>query len=215
MRRGAGWCLFFLVACGGSETGNSPTDAAPLTDANLVDGPLPPPTETASCTIDADCGTSTCVEVIDGGYKACSTPVNPATMATTSANDECPTPNCTTGTCFERCQLVQGIPAPVNRCLVDECQSDGDCSAQPNGVCVPAGVLFASASTCTYGNCISDAGCTASSGGRCTPFLNACADVLGFFCSYDTSPCRTTEDCVDGGFCQPDGNGDTICSMTP
>jgi hypothetical protein len=177
------------------------------------------------CDDDADCGEGRCVAVPDrdGGWRVCRHAIAEATSCHEDENSMdacCTSTECTAqagGGCFEGPIFYCGgaFPYPENVCLYHECQADADCQQRAAGLCIPAGAFGEPRNRCVYGDCRVDADCTTRSGGRCLPFTDPCARRLtGFFCTYDSSTCRTDADCRDQTgvpYCAALGNGQTEC----
>merc|ERR1712216_1088825 len=69
-----------------------------------------------------------------------------------------------------------------------------------NQTCVQAGAFHEIKATCKPATCTRDADCLADKGGRCTVFSDQCLQMFrlqasGFFCTYDSSECRSDADC--------------------
>ncbi|MFZ5896682.1 MAG: Dickkopf N-terminal cysteine-rich domain-containing protein [Myxococcota bacterium] len=76
----------------------------------------------------------------------------------------------------------------------DECTTDADCTARPNGHCEGpnSNELAPPVNGCFYG-CLTDADCAANGGGLCE-----CGDLVG---TCVMASCKTDGDCGDGYFC--------------
>ena len=104
-------------------------------------------------------------------------------------------------------------PLPGNFCRYDECTSDTDCTAMPNGFCT-AGYPRA----CRYGPCRTSVDCNRAPGGTCVLAASNAGYCprLAVYCRYPTDPCRTDADCkgasLNGLVCnaKADGHG-TMC----
>jgi hypothetical protein len=102
-----------------------------------------------------------------------------------------------------------GGPAPpdTSTCRYDTCDSDSDCSAGENGVC-----LLDYPRTCNYGPCNDSADCTEGAGGRCvmTRAGQPCPELV-VYCQYDDDACDSDDDCPTANgmrqVCEPDADG--------
>ena len=157
------------------------------------------------------CATSPCPEAIcarlDDGFHHC-------TSRTHASPSACPDddPTCCAGdvdcadglACLQAARLpgvCVGIPPAGNVCVADECQSDADCTAKPNGACTASYPR-----KCAYGPCGTNADCTANPGGVCLVGLSSVVATCLFpvvFCHYANDPCRTDADCPAGKVCAP------------
>lgn len=159
---------------------------------------------TGDCDTSADCGGAACVEVTPGGYKVCLQFPGEATMCNPGGGvpDEC----CTSDDCADggKCYLSTALPycggpamAEYNRCVKNECASDGDCGA--DGVCSPAGAWGSPARVCRTALCKTNADCGAKAGGYCAPIDAPCCSVpSGLACVYPGG-CRHNSDCAMDG----------------
>jgi hypothetical protein len=108
----------------------------------------------------------------------------------------------------------------LNRCRMDECDSDDDCKVEGGfafAICVPAGPAYADTSrrsdalqvnACSVGQCRVDADC--GDCGHCNPLWPRPNRAPRFGCVYPDSPCKTPADCA--GTCIPSPSGDgTVC----
>ncbi len=205
-----GACLVLLLGCGSDGESRSGVDA-PNADANLAPDAAIVVPNPLDCQTDQNCmdiGLLECVDI--GSRKVCRGEFLPQDTSSGNTNDECPTPSCPTGTCFQQCDHL-GTMGPINRCLADECTQDSDCNQSTNGICIPAGVLGQPAAVCSYGNCRVDGDCTNRAGGQCHPYASLCDPTVTFSCSYDDSPCRILQDCDVGSICVPAGANNTAC----
>jgi hypothetical protein len=178
-----------------------------------------------TCASNADCpavacAASPCPEAIcarlDDGLRHCtsrvhaSPPACPDSVPTCCVSDvACPSGQA----CLRAAQLpgvCVGIPAAGNFCVADECQSDTDCMAKPNGACT-AGYPR----KCAYGPCRTNSDCTAGPGGVCLVDLSNVVATCLFpvvFCHYKNDPCRTDADCPAPKVCAPGaGLAGTTC----
>jgi hypothetical protein len=126
---------------------------------------------------------------------------------------ECPDGLCYTGPFGAFCGGA--FPAPSNRCLVDECQSDADCRARGfSSFCAPAGTFNWPVRTCRAAACQQNADCTEELGGLCAPVTADCCDrPAALTCVYPSGGCFSSADC-DGGFCVTE-RGRALCSPDP
>jgi hypothetical protein len=103
---------------------------------------------------------------------------------------------------------------PANVCLYDECATRADCTAMPNGLCVPARAWQEQAARCLYGDCVFNSDCTNGNAAECTPFFDPCTRrMIGYHCTYAHSECRNASDCahLNNGYCEPGPNGMSTC----
>jgi hypothetical protein len=105
----------------------------------------------------------------------------------------------------------------INQCSADQCHSDADCGAEPNGACTATFPRV-----CGYGPCRSNADCTQGRGGACVVEQLTIQGPSGpclvpyVFCRYATDPCRTDADCGSPGkVCLPNGLAGARCVDNP
>jgi hypothetical protein len=187
------------------------------------------------CQTAADCSDAgTCGRFGDTGAGVCVTAPRPATQCAGQGGDCCTTTDCERGTCIAvttqpvLCSGTAGFDVR-NRCLTDDCASDGEC---PTGsVCTPPG--FELRRSCIEAGCRSDADCRAESGGACVLIGlgcvgGACSDVqsgccvtrigggsrrpAALACVYPSDGCQSDRDCP-GAFCTIAG-GRARCTST-
>lgn len=198
--------LLSTVACG-DET---PT---PVVDAGKTFAPHP-----ATCETTEDCQGNSCSSVPESAatFFACEVPVVEATQSV-NPQDECSsTADCTMGLkCFPIAECQGVSTTPVNRCVKDECTSDAECTAQPNGVCGFAGMFSYPVRQCIYGSCMTNSDCTDGQNGVCTMVLQSCGfEAKGLHCAYDHDECQSDGDCnlIGGETCAFfDAGGINIC----
>lgn len=162
------------------------------------------------CIDTTDCDGLGCFELTPGGFRVCEVVVPEATVCDPSGpiEDECcSTSECAEGSCHASTSLPYcgGVELPqFNRCVVDECVSDAECSGNGSGaICAPAGVLGQPARKCVTAFCRTSADCTAEAGGYCAPIDNpCCGQPSGLGCVYP-SGCRGDSDCTSG-YCDLD-----------
>lgn len=91
-------------------------------------------------------------------------------------------------------------PLPENVCVYPKCDASHPCNGQQ--ACVRGGILGLRQNACMHAQCVSDSDCHGAREGRCLPFQDdwSCS-YTGLFCTYATSPCRTTSDCPPSQLC--------------
>jgi hypothetical protein len=206
------------TALDGTTNGDADADA----DAGAIDASPADLGVRGTCADSADCNGYPCVAIPDepGGWHTC---LGFPLMEVKFCNPEdlgcCNREDCTEGQ-YGRCVhgplWYCGGPPPIeqNVCTYDECTTRADCTARGYGVCVPWLAFNEASNHCAYGDCIFDTDCTSRSGGLCMPFFDPCASrMVGFYCTYADSPCRTNADCAatPSGYCAPGQDGRTSC----
>lgn len=197
-----------------SSADGGPADAS--TDAGVAD-------VRGSCSSDIDCGPlATCdtlpINHPDGWNTCLVPPVAPNCAEPMGLDECCQHTDCTAspdGACVNAPIFYCGGAAPqeMTACLYDECRSDADCGGEA-GSCIPAGAFGEPVSRCVDSQCAFDSDCTGGDGAECLPFRSPCNNrFVGFFCTYDTSECRTDADCdqQEPHCVQGPGDGDTSC----
>ncbi len=180
-----------------------------------------------TCESDADCPAGACAVVPcprvicargDDGFRHCTSP-SPPTPRPCAADDpsccasdsECSSGDVCAASVPGFTVGCGGVPPFGNFCVGDQCHSDVDCGAEPNGACSAT-----SPRKCAYGACRTNADCTASPGGACVVALVDLVAGCYFaevFCRYDGDPCRTDADCPAAQACVP-GTGVSGTSCT-
>lgn len=157
------------------------------------------------CQTDADCGGKPCIPLTPGGYLICQDiPAEATTCHPQGQMDECcKTSDCKAGACYDSKNLpfCGGAQQLINRCMVDECQSDQDCGAHsnPSQICAPAGAFGWPVKRCTIVYCKTDADCTVQAGGHCEPIDNICCSTpQGVACVYPGG-CKNDKACGSNG----------------
>jgi predicted small secreted protein len=216
----------------GADTSGSTSDDTFIgQDTNSDDTDTSGPTYRGSCNpfIDMPCGDATASECLpipnspDGWHTCVSEPQQRTTCTAEPggifADECCDASECTTGEgggCFDGLTWYCGGAAPQehNACAYNACAQDSDCTAQPNGACVPRGAWNELGSVCVYSGCSFDADCDSRAGGQCMPFFDDCRSrFIGFSCTYDDSACRSDIDCNGSvpEYCVPGTDGATRC----
>jgi hypothetical protein len=195
------------AASGSSASGSSSSSAT--ASSSSTSGVV---ASSGECQADADCPGGTCVELTPGGYRVCRVTPQPITSCAPGEMGCCNSNACPQGQrCFPPVGYCGGLVGPMNRCLGDGCQADGDCDA---GVCAPAGDIGLFVNTCvaTTG-CRQNQDCVTKPGGVCRPIEDACCnDVFALFCWYP-GDCTRKADC-GGNACGDPTTGRATCATT-
>jgi hypothetical protein len=201
-----------LAACGdddGASGGGGGGGGAG--GGGAIDGGSCEPGERCACGPDgALCPAEDCIELAEGGLRACRTEVEEQTSCSGPGDACCSTAECDEGLCVEGpvtpyCGGI--VPAGRNVCAADLCTSDEAC---PEGqVCLPAGVYGRPVRTCVQASCTSDADCDAAPGGTCLPFRSPCCSAITAIACHYPSGCASDADCP-GGRCEVQ-DGALVC----
>lgn len=177
---------------GGAGGGTSTTGTTTTTSSG---GSLP----TGDCQAQSDCGGAECAPLTPGGYKVCLQLPPEATGCDVGGNPPdqcCGSADCPEGKCYSSMDvpLCGGVQPLYNECVVDECQSDGDCKLGVPALCVPAGA-YGPMRRCVVAYCKTNADCLAEPGGYCAPIENPCCQIpLAVACVYPGG-CHEQADC--------------------
>lgn len=163
----------------------------------------------SDCNVGADCPSGSCVEVVPGGFHVCQTVPVEQTMCS-GVDDEC----CESSECPGGAACILGPLVPMcggprqiahNQCAIDQCEKDGDCSAQQ--FCCPAGTLDRQVRACVFAACQHDFDCRQEAGGICAPVKEPCCNnTAGLFCVYPNGGCRESGECGPDQYCAILGN---------
>ena len=200
------------------EPDQSTLDASDMSpDASVLD-----PTGTrGTCSDDEPCDSGECVafgtDDPTTGWHTCKQPqeVAPGCGTIEDPDQCCQHTDCTEsagGSCVLGPIFYCGGAQPefANVCVYDSCESNADCS--DSEVCVPAGVFREPASRCVASTCKTDSDCTTGQAPECNPFFDPCnRRFIGFHCTYDSSECRSDNDCAANDYCTPSVDGQTSC----
>jgi len=159
------------------------------------------------CDSNDDCFGGECVEV--NGHRTCRVDVTEATACENPQFDEC----CDTSECADPSQICTIMPDAYcggakpnfyNQCVsTDDTCADLDCG-KGDAACAPPGTFGFSAARCVTRYCHEDGDCNEGPGGSCVPIDNpCCGSTSGFFCAYADDGCRSTSDCGEGTYCEP------------
>ena len=188
-------------------------DAADTTDPDTSDagdgaddadtGPVAPPN--GDCMTDADCGDGLCLPIngVEGGWMSCQfQPVEADVCPDLGGAFEsecCNSSECNGGAgsiCVRGPLFYCGgaFPGDYNLCATPLCTTSSDCNE--SDFCLDGGFYGEPAALCTPSGCETHADCTDGDGGQCRPFFTECGNRFdGLRCTYDDSPCRSSEDC--------------------
>ncbi|HWB74460.1 MAG TPA: hypothetical protein VG755_05885, partial [Nannocystaceae bacterium] len=230
--RGALWTALGLAACGPTQATES--DGSGSASGESSSGATTSPSETSSMTSSTTTGMYCGAELPDDPAPT-DTCANPQPILQGGADAMVPTGFvlCDGGFVHREQKLdciyvADDTPCGVEGDPLNECASDLDCTASPNGYCNVEGMD--GGCTCSYG-CITDEDCGAGSICYCRNTFTECvpatcitdADCGGYDCVYDSAQgfaCRTPfDECVsdsdclgaDCPDCAPDANA---CAWT-
>jgi hypothetical protein len=94
---------------------------------------------------------------------------------------------------------------PYEACAAPQCSTAADCTAQPHGICMPAGSHGYSVATCLYGGCTIDSDCPQEPGGSCRLVQNPCCSAVYPACVYPGG-CSSNADCAPNSHCESNGD---------
>ena len=199
--------IWFLLACfGEKDTDTAQNTAVDTATVDTSNGSV----VRYACESDADCGSGTCLYVVDGhtDVRACQYSVD---IWMHECNTEswgcCSDEECPDGICaaMEINYCGGAPPGEENECVTQECLVDGDCGQ--GSVCLDMGVLGRLTGTCIPASCTQNSDCTGEEPQCSLVYNGVTCPGLQLSCTNQESTCRWYGDCALGFLCVGSSSG--------